>query len=266
MIKGSLLFILIFSVSLMFSQDEACTYNHDRFGSGEVLKYRLYYNWKFVWIPAGEVRFSVQEDDEDYLIEVVGKTFESYNSFFEVDDYFFSRINKETGIPKNFIRKIQEGNYVRYDSIAFYHNKNIASGSLGKTIGTASPYEEQLSTCAHDIISILYHVRNLDLENTQKGSVIPFSVFFDREQFNLKLEIGKRKRKKIKGLGKQETIQLIPEVVAGEVFDEDSKMNIWVSDDDNRIPLLIESPVSIGSVKAILVSAEGLKKKVTYVE
>ncbi len=264
--KSSIVLGLIFSVSLLFAQDVACTYKQDRFSSGEVLKYRLYYNWKFVWIPAGEVRFSVKEIGQNYLIEVVGKTFDSYNSFFEVDDYFFSRIDKTTGMPKNFIRKINEGSYVRYDSISFNHMENRAVGSLGKTRETSLPYEEHLSNCAHDIISILYNVRNLDLENKGEGSVIPFSVFFDREEFNLKLEIGKSKRKKIKGLGKQETIHLIPEVVAGEVFDENSKMNIWVSNDKNRIPLLIESPVSIGSVKAILVSAIGLKEYKTYVE
>ena len=264
--KSSLLFVLFCFASLGFSQDVACVYKEDRFQAGEVLKYRLYYNWKFVWIPAGEVRFKVEEDEDDYLIEVVGKTFDSYNSVFEVNDYFFSRIDKATGIPKNFIRKIHEGSYYKYDSIAFYHNKNIASGWLGKTKETAKAYEEVLSSCAHDIISILYNVRNLDLEQTERGSVIPFSVFFDREQFNLKLEIGKKEEKKIKGLGKRATIKLIPEVVAGEVFDENSKMNIWVSDDENRIPLLIESPVSIGSVKAILTSATGLKLKKSYVE
>jgi len=250
----------------LFSQDVACEYNDDRFQSGEVLKYRLYYNWKFVWIPAGEVKFMVQEDETDYLIEVVGKSFESYNTFFEVNDYFFSRIDKATGIPKNFIRKIHEGTYYRYDSIAFYHNQQLAKGLLGKSKETAKPYEELLSTCAHDIISILYNVRNLDLGQIKKGNVIPFSVFFDREQFDLKLEIGKRGKKKIKGLGKRETIKLIPEVVAGEVFDENSKMSIWVSDDENRIPLLIESPVSIGSVKAILTHSEGLKKDIKYVQ
>jgi len=262
--KIRILVLLLFCSTLLYSQDLACEYNEDRFQAGEVLKYRLYYNWKFVWIPAGEVKFSIAEEDSDYLIEVVGKTFDSYNSFFEVDDYFFSRIDKKTGIPKNFIRKIQEGNYYRYDSIAFFHENNSARGILGKSKDTAEPYEEKLSYCAHDIISILYNVRNQDLQNMEKGKLIPFSVFFDREEFDLKLEIGKSERKKIKGLGKHETIKLIPEVVAGEVFDENSKMNIWVSNDKNRIPLLIESPVSIGSVKAVLTEATGLKNPISY--
>jgi hypothetical protein len=36
-------------------------------------------------------------------------------------------------------------------------------------------------------------------------------------------------------------------------------MTVWVSDDQNRIPLLIESPVSVGSVKMVLQEYKGLK-------
>ena len=36
-------------------------------------------------------------------------------------------------------------------------------------------------------------------------------------------------------------------------------MNIWVSDDENKVPLMIESPVTVGSVKAVLQSYSGLR-------
>ena len=38
---------------------------------------------------------------------------------------------------------------------------------------------------------------------------------------------------------------------------------VYVSDDKNRIPLLIESPVSVGSVKAVLKNYKGLKYNMT---
>jgi hypothetical protein len=48
-------------------------------------------------------------------------------------------------------------------------------------------------------------------------------------------------------------------VIAGNVFTEDAKMSVWVSDDANKIPVLVESPVSVGSVKMTLKSYNGLK-------
>ena len=55
------------------------------------------------------------------------------------------------------------------------------------------------------------------------------------------------------------TVIVSPEVISGEVFEEGTEMNIYVSDDNNRVPLLIESPVSVGSVKAVLKNYSGLK-------
>jgi len=86
----------------------------------------------------------------------------------------------------------------------------------------------------------------------------------DKEVWPLKVRYkGEEADKKIKGLGRFDTMIFSPEVILGEVFTEQSKMNVWVTNDFNRVPLLIESPVSVGSVKAVLKSYEGLKYHMT---
>jgi hypothetical protein len=40
-------------------------------------------------------------------------------------------------------------------------------------------------------------------------------------------------------------------------------MYIWVTDDDNRIPVLVEAKILIGSVKAYLVKTQGIKYPLT---
>jgi hypothetical protein len=50
-------------------------------------------------------------------------------------------------------------------------------------------------------------------------------------------------------------------VVAGAVFDEETTMTIYTATDDLKIPLMVESPVSIGSVKAVLQSSEVVLKE-----
>lgn len=247
--------------SLMLSEKDntACYMQNDAFQGGEQLVYKLYYNWKFVWIPAGEVVFKVEENEDNYEVFVTGKTYPSYNSFFEVNDRFYSKIDKQSLLPTNFLRDIQEGKYVKYDSIAFNQPMHTAKTYHGKTQETVEIEDWNLNECMQDMVSILYYVRNLDFEETKKGHKFPVKVFFDKEVFPLDVEYKGKKKKKIKGLGKYHTYMFSPEVVAGEVFDEDTRMKIWVSQDGNKIPLQIESPVSIGSVKAILKSHKGLK-------
>ena len=244
--------LVLVCLGLCTAHSQFCNYENTRFVEGETLTYQVYYQLGFIWVPAGEVVFKLQESATHYLVEVSGKTYESYNSFFEVDDYFSSSFDKSNGRPETFIRDIHEGNYTKYDSIHFDHGSRIASGAIGKTRDKAVPYALPISSCVHDIISILYAVRNLDLAELKEGYKVPFAVFFDNEEFPLTLDYNGIQKKKIKNIGKRSCYVLSPEVVAGEVFDEDSRIKIWVSNDQDQIPLLIESPVIVGSVKAVL--------------
>ena len=116
----------------------------------------------------------------------------------------------------------------------------------------------------HDLVSILYSMRNTPVENYQKGDVIPTKVFFDREIFPIKVKYnGKEKKKSIKDLGVYNTVKISPDLVSGNVFSEGARMDIWVTDDGNKIPLLIESPLKIGYGKAYLKSYTGLRHPVS---
>jgi len=53
-----------------------------------------------------------------------------------------------------------------------------------------------------------------------------------------------------------------PQLVKNDLFPDGGEMNIWVSDDKNRLPLLIESPLSVGSVRAVLKKHKGLRNPV----
>jgi hypothetical protein len=213
-----------------------------------------------VWIPAGEVKFSVKENQDYYEYFAEGKTYSSYDNFFKVRDYYYSRVKKSTLYPENFVRNIEEGKYFRYDSIVFDQEDEKAISYWGSKPSNAKPFDFELNGCMQDMLSILYYVRNYDFESIGEGEKVPVSVFFDKEVYPLKVTYdGKEKKKKIKNLGKFNTMKFIPEVVAGYVFDEKTTMTLWVSDDKNKIPLQVESPVSIGSIKAVLKRYENLK-------
>ncbi len=263
--KNSFLFFLLFafcSLELSAQQTQEvdlCQIDNQSFQGGEKLRFRIYYNWKFVWVPAGEVEFSIEEDETDYHVEVIGKTYAAYENFFKVDDYYGSRIDKNTLLPEYFLRNVEEGSYNRYDSILFDQESLHLESYWGKHREDAELNEFDMVGCVQDMVSILYFVRNLDYNSYADNTIIPVSIFFDKELYPLKMEINKREKKKIKGMGKFKTIKLIPEAVDGHVFDEDTKMDVWISDDKNKIPLLIESPLTIGSAKAVLIKHEGLR-------
>lgn len=239
---------------------QPCTISNNTFQDGEEIVYKLFYNWNFVWLSAGEVTFRVKETADQYYISAVGHTYKSYEWFFKVRDRYETYINKRTMLPDVSIREVQEGKYSLYDKVTFDKKRNKAISLRGKSKDVATPSEYDVQGCIHDIISIIYYCRNIDFQNLQIGAEIPIQIFMDKKTWPLKVIYkGKEKGKRIHGQGKFDVVRFSPEVIEGYVFKKGTEMNIWAGDDKNKIPLLIESPVSVGSVKVVLKSYKGLR-------
>ncbi len=241
-----------------------CNQENQAFTGGEEIVYKIYYNWNFVWMAAGELTLRVQDAGEQWHISAHGSTYKSYDTFFRVRDKYDTYVDKETLLPTVSIRDVQEGNYTLYDKILFDQRKGTATSTRGKTKDSAETEVYPIEQCMHDLVSILYFSRNLDFESMADGEIFPVKIFMDEKTWPLKVRYyGAEGKKKVRGSGKYDTLVFGPEVISGYVFDEDSKMKAWVSNDQNRIPLLIESPLSVGSVKVMLKSAKGLRHEMT---
>lgn len=246
------------------SPAQICSVNNQAFRPGEELTYKLYYNWNFVWVAAGEVKFRVIDQGDLYQLSAHGSTYKSYEWFYKVRDKYDTFVDKETMLPVISIRDIQEGKYRLYDKITFDRRDNIAESLRGKSIAEAKKTKYDIEPCMHDILSIIYSARNVDFNNMQKGSKIPVNIFVDKETWPIKVTyLGRDSNKKIKGQGRFRAIQFSPKVGGNFYFDDDTDMKVWVTDDKNRIPLMIESPLSVGSVKAVLKDYKGLKHNMT---
>ncbi|MEL6987428.1 MAG: DUF3108 domain-containing protein, partial [Bacteroidota bacterium] len=163
-------------------------------------------------------------------------------------------------LPDTFLREVNEGNFTMYNKMVFDREDQMISSMKGKTKDVAKLEEVEYSNCMHDIMSIIYCIRNKDFDQFEEGGKMPVKVALDGEIYSLNVEYkGITKKKKVKGMGKFDLHMFSPELIAGHVFDENSKMKVWVSADENKIPILIESPVSVGSVKVVLKDYENLK-------
>ncbi|WP_116126403.1 DUF3108 domain-containing protein [Lewinella sp. IMCC34183] len=239
---------------------DVCGIDNTAFRAGEEIVYKLYYNWNFVWLAAGEVTFRVHELENQYRITVRGRTYPSYEWFYKVTDNYESYLDKETLLPKIHIKDIQEGGYSRYDRTTFYQDEERIVSYRGRTRDDLKPKHMDVDPCMHDLISIIYFARNLNYDGLQRNQEIPIKILMDQEMHPLKIRyLGPEADVRIKGSGNYNTLRFSPQLITGDLFTEGDEMKIYVSDDRNRIPLLIESPVSVGSVKAVLKSYRGLR-------
>lgn len=250
---------------LPIDRNESCAVQNRTFQSGEKITYAVYYNWGVIWIPAGEVVFKVKEEGDQYHFSVVGKTYKSYEWFFKVRDYYDSWVDKATLLPRVSVRDVREGGYTLYDKNKFNRSNNTIHNIRGRSLETVKEDNQfKVESCLHDMLSIVYFTRNFDFSNYQNGDTFPIKLFVDKQTWNLEVAYkGKEYAKNVKGLGYFNTLRFSPQVIEGSVFPKDTQVNMWVTNDANRVPVEIESPVSVGAVKAILQDYEGLRYEMT---
>lgn len=251
------------NTAIPIADDDLCSIHNSSFKDGEELTYKVYYNWNFVWISAGEITFKVLDQGDKYYINAKGRTYNSYDVFFKVRDEFKVWVDKKTMLPTTSVRSVQEGGYQLYDMMKYDFNKMEIRSYRGKDKDNTRQLVYDIDNCMHDVLSIIYYVRNKDYGKMKAGTDIPVRVFLDKEKYSLKAKYVGKETKEIKDLGTYKTLKLMPEVVSGEVFTDPSGMTIWATDDENRLPLQIESPLSVGSVKAVLKSHKNLRYAVT---
>jgi hypothetical protein len=239
---------------------DPCRSENKSFQGGEELVYKIYYNWNFVWLPAGEVVFKVSETDTEYQIVAKGRTYASYEWFYKVNDVYRTRLDKSTLLPLVFEREIHEGSFRWYNRIEFDQSAGSVRTLDGPNRKEAKWGTGSISGCMHDMMSIIYQLRTVSFSQIKKGTSFPVQVYLDGKAYSLDVLFGGQSvGQSIKGLGEFNTLKFSPAVVEGHQFNEGTRIDVWVGDDVNRVPLLIESPVSVGSVKAVLKSYKGLR-------
>ena len=87
-------------------------------------------------------------------------------------------------------------------------------------------------------------------------------MFLDNEVFNMYIRYHGKETVKTK-YGKFKAIKFKPLLIKGTIFEGGEKMTVWVSDDENHIPLRIESPITIGSVKIDMMGYKNLRYPLT---
>jgi hypothetical protein len=233
------------------------------FDSGEWFKFRVHYGL----FNAGYATLEVQEATKNNkkVYHAIGKGYTTGMSrfFFKVEDNYESYFDKETGKPYQFVRKIDEGGYKKNQEGFFNQsdNKIFVKDYKNKSENTFLIPEN-----TQDIVSTFYYLRNHPtIDKLKVGESIAVDMFFDNETTKFKLKfIGKEDLETKFGI--VPTMIFRPLVQSGRVFKEEESLTVWISDDDNKIPLSIKASLAVGSIKADLDAFKGLKYsfKVNY--
>lgn len=248
-----LLLITALPAGLCSAQNDFCNARNTAFQEGERLSFKVWYNAGFVWIGAGEATMSINAEmlngQPTYHIVGEGRTLKSYEWFYKVRDKYESWVDKESLLPLKFVRNVNEGGYRIYHHVLF-------NRSVDKAISTRGVYA--VPQCVQDVVSAIYYARNINYDAYRPGTRIPFSMFLDDEVYHLYIRYLGKEIIETK-YGRFRAIRIAPLLVSGHTFSGGEKMTVWVSDDANHVPLRVDSPIQIGSVKVDLMGYQRLR-------
>lgn len=249
--------------NVVIEEIDSCGRPNTTFKAGEEITFSLQYKWGLMNLKAGEATFKVEDLGDTYRFSAFGKTASGIEWFYKVRDYYETIVDKETLLPLQAKKSLTEGGYRLYEKVEFNHEDGVATVHRGKTSDELKSDVMPLENCMYDIMSILYTSRNIEFDDLDSGEVMPIRFFMDKKVYPIQvIYVGKEPKKRIKGNGVHNTIRFKPQLVKNSLFPDGGEMDIWLTDDNNKMPLLIESPLSVGRVRAVLKSYKGLKSPV----
>ncbi len=267
---------IIYAIAIVFIGLSAFSFiyrekreRHYSFSKGEHLEFRVHYGM----VNAGEAIMEIDEDpvvmgdNVCYKIDIFGTSTGMFDFFIRVRDNWGTYFDTTQFIPRRFYRYIEEGKYRKNEIVDFDHEANVATVSrLGKKTKTLKKKVNfDVPENCQDMVSGYYFLRTLDYTDMPEGHVLNLKGFFDDDVYDFKVRFTGREVLKTK-IGKINTLVFTPIMPENSLFDGEDSIQIWLSDDKNKVPIKVKAKMFIGAVEIDIKSVDNLKYELETVE
>lgn len=241
--------------------------SHRAFGDGEKLVYAVSYKVSFVNTDVAEVSFHTtfnsSKETPVYKIEANGKTYPFYKWFFDLNDTYTSTLDSVTLRPVELKTELREGKY-RYSSRFDYDwEEGKVHTAYRNHKNPDSTYKSlNLSEGSYDALALFFNLRCADISELEAtGGSGSMKLVLEDTIRTIGYRFLGRENKHIRGTGKFRTLKFRCQMATstGESFEDGDEFTLWVSDDKNRIPIYVESPIRVGSIRARLIEWKNLR-------
>ena len=222
------------------------------FKDGEFLKYKLAYGI----MNAGEATMEVKKVKKKIqgrdILHIIGRGYSisAFDWFFKVRDKYETYLDEEGIFPWLFVRRIEEGGYKKEQDYKFFQNEE-------KVEYVQKKEEFKVPHGVQDMISSFYYARTIDFSTAQKNQVYEFDSFVDREVYPIKIKYAGTKTIRVDA-GKFECMIFHPVVQEGRIFKRDDDVTVYITKDENKIPILARAKILVGSVRMELIEYKNL--------
>ena len=262
--------IFILPIQFIFGQEPVseCYNKNSSIKAGENLTYNVYYNLGPVRIKLADVKLWVEEsvynNKKVFVIKNTTKTVSEFEWIIKVKDYYASYIDATTMEVQKHIQKTVVDKYSTDYEYHFDHAKqkiyvSIENSKTKKYLDTLD-----MNPCLHDLLSAAYYPRNIDYTSMAIGQKINLPVILNTTTNMIYYKYLGTETKTLKSKKKINCFKIVPLLVSTSIFKAGEKMTAWFSNDQNKVPFLMESDLKIGKVSVELFKYEGLRVPIAY--
>ncbi len=236
------LFLVFFSHNGIFAEEKVEDVHriqpNNYFGVGE----RMVFNLGYAFINAGKTVMSI-----DSVIEVGGKkcyqvvsrvnSNKTFDLIYKVRDYVETDVDIKGIFSRRFVKRLQEGSYRASKEVLYEQERGLAHMLDKGVYKQTFPVEP----CAQDILSALFFMRTLDL---CVGDTVSVNLFDVHKSYPLKVRVNRKERIKVPA-GEFDCLVLEPFLESEGMFRSKGKIEIWLTDDERKIPALMRTYIII---------------------
>lgn len=252
-------------IGLIFAVAVTAEASAQLFREGEVLYYRAAYRAKLVPnTEVGEVTVSTTLDTLDrrsvYRVVGNGRTLPFFRWFFNMNDTYTIWVDRESKRTQRFESDIKEDKYTfrshyRYD----WDSMKVHTWSQRRQ-NTPRQKTMGLTNESMDAVSLYFNLRSVSLDSFREGEHRHLDMVLEDTIRHLKYRFIRRDTIKVPHVGRFATMKFACTIGSSEEFSftDGTEFSIWITDDENKIPVMLASPVRVGEVRAYLRRCEGL--------
>ncbi len=233
--------------------------NNTAIGTNEKLVYTASYNMSGLLTNLAQVTMqtkTVNTGKGNYLhLKCVAATYSKWDSFFKIRDVYEAYVSPTTLKPYLYKRDVNEGGYLKKEKYVYsYKNKTIKATMQKKKEPTTKVLK--MSPGTYDVISTLYHIRNMDISKAPKGTNQKITMLFDRKPQVAYLKLLGKETITTKTMGSKECYKI---AINNNSLKGTNKNIVYLTADSNKTPVLIKFSIPAGTGQLTLQEASGLK-------
>lgn len=246
-----------------------CPLRNTAFQSGETLEYKLYFNWKFVWINAGTATMHIQQTQHQgksaYKTHLITSTSKRLDKFFMMRDTLEGYVTTDL-IPLYFKKSAREGGKYRVDEVSYDYpaGRCRLHQRYQNSHGEITERQHESDECIYDMVSMMCRARSLRESDYQVGARIPF-LLADGKDVDHEALIYRGKKNFTTEDTKITYRCLVISFVERQGKKDKEIITFYVTDDDNHLPVRLDMFLRFGVAKAYLRTSSGVRNPQTSI-